>query len=243
MSEGLTEELADSGGNLDSVNDGIVDGAGEPDNGPAIERPEWLLDKYATGERSQDEAIMEQAKAYKEAEKRLGAFVGSPEEYSLALPDGMDGDVDTELQAYQEFMEIAKDSNMNNDTAQKLFEVFVGYQNQMVNQLETDYTEQRKLLGTNADDRISNLVSWAGNNLSEQQVEIMHTMTMTADQVEVLEAVISKTRNSKLPGSQQAPALQESYSWDDYHKAVGDPRYKTDSAFRQKHKRLASQLG
>ena len=159
------------------------------------------------------------------------------------MPDGVEGDVDTELAAYQEFIEEAKKSNMNNDTAQRLFNIFVGYQQSMVNQLETDYTEQRKLLGENADDRIRGLVSWAGNNLSEEQVEVMHTMTMTADQVEVLEAMISKTRNSKLPGSQQAPTLQESYSWDDYHKAVGDPRYKTDKVFRERHKRLASQLG
>ena len=243
MSESLTVEATESSEDLQGVEQATIEEVGDNNNAPAIDRPEWLLDKYATGERSQDEAIIEQAKAYKEAEKRLGAFVGAPEEYSLTLPDGVEGDVDTELAAYQEFMEVAKESNMNNDTAQRLFNIFVGYQQSMVNQLETDYTEQRKLLGENADDRIRGLVSWAGNNLSEEQVEVMHTMTMTADQVEVLEAMISKTRNSKLPGSQQAPTLQESYSWDDYHKAVGDPRYKTDKVFRERHKRLASQLG
>jgi hypothetical protein len=243
MSESLTVEATESSEDLQGVEQTTTEEVGDNNNAPAIDRPEWLLDKYATGERSQDEAIIEQAKAYKEAEKRLGSFLGAPEEYSLTLPDGVEGDVDTELAAYQEFIEEAKKSNMNNDTAQRLFNIFVGYQQSMVNQLETDYTEQRKLLGENADDRIRGLVSWAGNNLSEEQVEVMHTMTMTADQVEVLEAMISKTRNSKLPGSQQAPTLQESYSWDDYHKAVGDPRYKTDKVFRERHKRLASQLG
>jgi len=212
------------------------------DSGPAIERPEWLLDKYAVEGRSQDEAIMEQAKAYTEASKMLGSFTGAPEEYEFTMPEGIDGEIDHELETLQQFKEIAKESNMNNETAQKLFELFVGYQNQMTNQFQVDFNEQRKLLGENADDRIRNVVNWVSSNLPEGAIEVLESMTYTADQVEVLEAMIGKTRNSRVSGSQDAPPMQEAYTWDDYHKAVGDERYKTDKQFREKHRRLASQL-
>jgi len=75
MSESLTAEATESNEDLQGVDQSTTEAVSDDNNGPAIERPEWLLDKYATGERSQDEAIIEQAKAYKEAEKRLVAFV------------------------------------------------------------------------------------------------------------------------------------------------------------------------
>lgn len=237
------EAVAEEGGQVESQEGSLIsEQSPTVDNGPAIVRPEWLQDKYATQDRSQEEAIIEQAKAYNEAQKKLGAFTGAPEEYEFHLPEGVEGDIDTELEAYQAFQEVAKASNMNNETAQQLFEIFVGYQMQMGQQFETDFTEQRKLLGDNADERISNVVTWAGNNLSETEMQVLETMTMTADQIEVVEKLISKTRNSKVPGSQETSIPQQSYTWDDYHAAVGDPRYMSDKSFRERHKKMAAQL-
>lgn len=211
---------------------------------PSLERPEWLLDKYATEDRTIEEAMAEQAKAYNEAQKMLGSFTGAPDEdYALQLPDGMDGEIDTELPQYQAFTEWAKSNNLSEQGAQDLFNIFVSYQQDIGSQFETDFTEQRNLLGPQADQRITQVNTWLQNNLSESEMEAVQSMTYRADQIEVLEKLISKTRNSKLPSSQDAPPAENGYSWDDFHAAVGDPRWKTDTRFRDNHRRKAQALG
>ena len=47
---------------------------------PALERPEWLQDRYLAGNRGIEDAIAEQAKGYNELRKQLGGFTGAPEE-------------------------------------------------------------------------------------------------------------------------------------------------------------------
>ena len=55
MSESLTVEATESSEDLQGVEQTTTEEVGDNNNAPAIDRPEWLLDKYATGERSQDE--------------------------------------------------------------------------------------------------------------------------------------------------------------------------------------------
>lgn len=214
----------------------------EASKGPSVERPEWVLDKYATEDRSVEEAISEQAKAYVELQKQFGGFTGAPENYELAMPEGIEGEIDTELPQYQQFLEIAKNANMNQDTAQNLFNLFVEYQNENFGKDDIDLNAQKELLGPEADKRIQNLVSWAGNNLDQDDMATLESMTMTADQVQVLEKIIAKTRNTPTPKTHEVNAPVKGYSESDFHKDVGSERYRTDPKFRAEVRKRGAQL-
>lgn len=230
------------GGSLLSGVQPVAEAPAPESSGPAVERPEWVLDKYATADRSMDEAISEQAKAYVELQKQFGAFTGAPESYELAMPEGVEGEIDTELPQYQAFLEIAKEANMNNDTANQLFSLFVDYQNSITGQFDTDLNAQKELLGPEADQRISTVASWLGNNVDAKHMGAFETMTHTADQIEAIEALIAKTRNTPTPKTNQVTTPVQGYSESDFHADVGSDRYRTDSKFRAQVRKRGAQL-
>ena len=110
----------------------------------ALERPEWLQDRYLQGDRGIDEAIAEQAKGYNEIRKQLGGFTGAPEEYEFSLPEGIEGEIDENLPALQDFVDLAQKSNMSNETAQELFNIFVNYQQSIINEIGADAQQQKQ---------------------------------------------------------------------------------------------------
>lgn len=210
--------------------------------GPAVERPEWLQDKYMPEGRSLDEAISEQAKAYTEAQKMLGGFTGAPEEYQFNMPEGIEGDVDTELDAYKQFTEFAREQNMSQDAAQGLFNIFVGYQNSMIDQMQTDFNVEKEKLGPNADARIGAVMQWSQANMDNEQMAILETMTTSADQIAVLEHLISKTRNSMVPKTHETSAPVTGYSQSDFQRDVNSDRFRDDPAFRAEVRKKGANL-
>ena len=199
----------------------------------APETPEWLDGKYMEGGKTLQEAIEAQAKGAPGLRKMLGGFSGAPEEYEFSIPEGIEGEVDTELAQYQEFVEFAKESNMSNDTANRLFSMFVGYQNDMRNQVSIDVNEQKSALGDNADERLSNVAKWAGANLDDKDNNILLSMTSTADQVELIERLISKTRGTKVVSPQATEQAPVGFSRADFQAAVNSEKYSTDRAYRE----------
>jgi len=210
--------------------------------GPSVERPEWLLDKYATEDRDVNSAISEQAKAYVELQKQFGGFTGAPEEYSFELPEGLDGEIDTEMEAYQQFTELAKNANMSQETAQQLFNIFVGYQHSMTQQFEVDFNREREALGPQADQRIQSIAQWAGSNLDQNDMQVLESMAMRADQIEVLEKIIGKTRNTPIPKTNQVDAVPTGYTESQFHEDVNSEKYRTDRNFRAAVRKKAAGL-
>jgi hypothetical protein len=209
--------------------------------GPALERPEWLQDRYLAGDRGIEEAIKEQAKGYNELRKQLGGFTGAPEAYEFSLPEGAEGEIDAELPAYKEFLEIAKDANMSNETAQKLFNIFVGYQQSIINEIGADAQQQKQMLGEKADQRLAALSGWGMNNLSKEDMEAYSSMLTTASQVQLMEKIISKTRGTqmhKTGESSNMPAFTE----DDFRRAVQSERYYSDPAYRAEIQKKAQAI-
>ena len=245
MNEMDAEGSAGGGGSLLSTAAPVQAEApaeGVAPSGPAVERPEWLLDKYSTDGRDQSEAISEQAKAYVELQKQFGGFTGAPEDYEFSMPEGMEGTVDTELEAFQQFAALAKDSNMNQETAQQLFGIFVGYQNQIESQFDTDLNAEKERLGPQADQRIKSIANWAGNNLAGEDMETLESMTTTAAQIETLERIIGKTRNSPIPKTHEVSAAPTGFSQHDFDKAVTSDRFKTDAGYRADIRKKAANL-
>lgn len=211
-------------------------------DGPAVERPEWVLDKYATEDRSIEEAIGEQAKAYVELQKQFGGFEGAPDEYELTMPEGVEADIDTESDDYKKFIEIARTRNMNNETANELFQMFVESQHEQLGGIEANKQEQLALLGDKAKERIGAVVSWASNNLASEDMEVLESMTHTADQIQVLERIIGKTRNSPTPKTHEMNPAPQGFTQADFNAAIGSDKFKTDPAYRAEIRKKAAQL-
>ncbi len=209
---------------------------------PAIERPEWLLDKYVNDDRSQEESINEQAKAYTEAQKMLGGFTGAPEDYAFSLPEGLEGEVDTELEAYKSFVELAQTRNMSQDTAQELFSIFANYQQSQVQQNVIDINSEMEQLGPNAGQRLQALGGWGQNNLTPDENTVLESMTTNAGQVEVLEKIISMSKDTPIPKVHGETAVKTGYSIEDFQRDVQDERYYSDDNFRKQALKKASGL-
>lgn len=246
----MNEEIGDAGGQggslLGSVDSsaaasadtGVVGDTLAPvtpnvDQAPAIERPEWVLDKYATEGRDMNEAISEQAKAYVELQKQFGGFTGAPEEYEFSLPEGVEGEIDTELPLFGQFQEWAKKNNASNESANELFGLFVGYQNAMEESAATDFNAEKEKLGDQADQRINQVVQWAGANLEPADMATLETMTMNAEQIGLVEKLIGKTRNTQtIKTHQDVSPVVSGFTEADFREAVASEKFQNDPKYR-----------
>jgi hypothetical protein len=247
MSEEITEEVNDG---LDNTE---VDGEaswywqnGVPGEGEA---PEWLKPKY--------QSVADQAKAYTALESRFGSFTGAPEAYEVPgaeyfmkdidLPEGVDFNLDESDPLLASFSELAKEMNLSQDGYNKMVGLYIKQQvNDYGAQME-EKANQKKLLGENADQRLTAIAQWGRNNLDEDGYAKLEESLQTAAAVEVVEALIAKTRNAKVPTSSQvqgAPGItKEDYDAEFAKKGPnGEWLYQTDPAHRSKVRKMADRL-
>jgi hypothetical protein len=186
------------------------------------ERPEWLKEKYKT--------VEDQAKAYNDAEKKLGGFAGSPEgEYEMNVPEGVSGEFDMEDPRIEWFQNAAKESNMSQETFDQMLGGFVKME-QEANDPEAAKNIELQALGKNANARLTDLGDWGKGNLTADEYEGFKGLATTAQGVSVLEALIAKTAEGKMPTSNtvRAPSITQE-ALDDM---IKDPRYKESKAYR-----------
>lgn len=178
--------------------EGLLDGEaakwfyadGSPGTG---EPPEWFkAAKYKT--------VEEQAKAYGELEKRLGAFSGAPKDgkYEFKLPEGVQGELDPEHPLVVGFNKWALEKNVSNEAYNELLGMFAQYEAA----LAPDMGEVLKRVGEKADERIANVNNWARANLQADSFGLVKEALSgaNADVVfKAIEAVIAKTRQPVLP--------------------------------------------
>lgn len=212
--------------------------------------PEWLkTSKYGS--------VAEQAKAYTELEKRFGSFTGAPEEYELPepkdllgdveLPEGVDMNLAPDDPLLVRFMGEAKEMGINQEGFNKLVGLYVQQQANDYADSLTSAADEKKMLGDNADARLKNLADWGKSNLDEDMFGKYVSALTTAAAVEVIEHLVQKTRNSKLPNPadiQTAPAFTKA----DYDEAMnkrgpnGEWLYQTDPAYRAKVQKMGEQI-
>lgn len=185
--EGQGGQEAQQGGNLLDGQDAgwfFAEGlAGEGD------RPEWFkADKYKT--------VAEQAKAYAEAERRLGGFTGAPEQYEVNLPEGVEGEFDMDHPVLQRFMETAKEANMSQATFEQLLGTFVEYE---ASAAGVDMETQKKALGPRADQRLADVRDFLSRNLEENQFAALKGSLVTAEAVEAVESLIALSKAKAPP--------------------------------------------
>lgn len=170
--------------------------------------PEWFLSEGVKGEgpvpdwykADKYKSVGEQAKAYAELEKRLGAFTGAPKDgkYEFNMPEGIDGSLDLEHPLIGSFTEWAKENQMSQGAYTQVLSMLAEYELS----LAPDISEVKKQVGENADQRIAAVSSWAKANLKPDEYETVRKATAGANAAEVfksMEALIAKTRQVRLP--------------------------------------------
>ena len=220
----MSEE--DAGSLLDVGGDGAVS---EPSDSPNFywaenvagegDKPEFLLDKYGS--------VADQAKAYPELQKKLGGFTGAPESY--ALPDDVSDD---DAEYVKALVEAAADSNMNQETFDRIMEIGEGI---LSAKEEMDRDVEIEKLGENAEGRLQAVAQFLQNNLGDKYDELQFAVN-NADVVMLLEEVIKATAPAKLPTAATESAGKVTQA--DIDSAVakkdaeGNVRYYTDEAYR-----------
>lgn len=212
----------------------------EPDFG-------FVLDKYRADGRSDQDAAMEQAKAYKELQSKFGAFTGAPDDYELALSEEMSERIDIEDYKDDPILEearsMAKEMGINNDGFNKLTELYFKGQLADIDAMENVREEEMKALGSRAQARLENITAWASSNFDAETNEKIGGLLTSAQNVEVVEALIAKSRNApQVNDVNPAPAISHSelVAMQTAKDEFGNPKM-NDPEYRAKVQKLYSQ--
>ncbi len=214
---------------------------------------DWYLSEGVKGEGEQPEyfnsskykTLSDQAKAYPELAKKLGAYTGSPEEYKLEVPEDLADSIsiDTDSEPTKEFLSYAKENGITQEFMDKMMNYHTGALNEALGDLIPNREDEMALLGSEAAGRIKNVSDWGMANLSQDQFDAMRNVATSAQGVELIEALIGKTKNAAMPTNSTPPpgmtpsALKEMrFAVNDkgQRKTETDPDYKkeVDKAYK-----------
>jgi len=200
------------------------------------ERPEWLPEKYSSGE--------DLAKAYKELESKLGtkeedirnklleeiqteAFGDRPESAGdYQLPDI----VDDELAVDNELLQWWSEHSFENGYGQEEFQKGIEMYAQAVNGSQPDLEAEASKLGDNANDRIQAASMFANKFFPEQSLPAIERMCESHEGILALEAIMEATKDGSFSDGTQ-PTGQTTQA--ELDQMMQDPRYwdKNDTAY------------
>lgn len=195
------------------------------------EKPDWFKsEKYATA--------ADQAKAYAEAEKRLGAFKGAPENYDLSLPDHPDIKFSAEDPALKGFLESAKKNGVSQEYVSELLTTYAHAMTANI----PDPDAEIAALGPNGKQDIQILAQWGNTAFSPEEFGVFKSMLTTAAAVRFFEKVRGMTTAGDVAPPANTAVTRETEQ--QVRDAVSDPRYDTDPNFRADVKRrMAAAIG
>lgn len=175
-----------------------------------VESPnyDFVLDKYRADGRTEQDAALEQAKAYVDLQKKFGSFQGAPEVYELQLSEALTEkgfELDTDDPLYQEISETVKEMGMNNEGFNKLMNLYAA--SKLAEQDAYDQKAQEELSKLpDGERRIENLTSYFKANFDSGIVEALDSVPFSAPLVQVLEAAIANGRPSPMSANDAEPA-------------------------------------
>ena len=195
------------------------------------QRPEWLPEKYNTGE--------DLAKAYKELESKLGtkeedirskiieeiqteAFSERPESAGdYQLPDI----VNEELAVDNELLKWWADHSYENGFSQEEFNKGIEMYAQAVGSEEPDLDAEAAKLGDNANDRIQAASMFANKFFPAEAIPAVERMCESHEGILALEAVMEAMKDGSFTAETQSTAGQ---SEAELREMMNDPRYWKD---------------
>ena len=198
---------------------------GKPGEG---ERPEWLNPKYKN--------TVEQAKGYAEAQKKLGAMKGAPDEYDLSVAEMPDVSFTKDDPLMAEFLDSAKKNNVSQEYVSELLKTYVN----MAKANQPDPQKELEKLGVNAKQDIQVLAQWGDNNLSKEESQLFKNMMTTADSVRLFEKIRGiSSRADTAPGNPKTPRETK----EQVLRMMHDPQYDVDESYRDLVREKLAQFG
>jgi len=200
------------------------------------ERPEWLPEKYSSGE--------DLAKAYKELESKLGgkeedirsklleeiqteAFSDRPESAGdYQLPDIVDDDLAVDNELLQWWSEHSFENGYGQEEFQKGIEMYA----QAINGSQPDLEAESAKLGDNANDRIQAASMFANKFFPQESLPAIERMCESHEGILALEAIMEATKDGSFSEGTQ-PTGQTTQA--ELDQMMNDPRYwdKNDTAY------------
>jgi hypothetical protein len=200
------------------------------------ERPEWLPEKYSSGE--------DLAKAYKELESKLGskeedirnklleeiqteAFGDRPDSAGdYQLPDIVDDDLAVDNELLQWWSEHSFENGYGQEEFQKGIEMYA----QAVNGSQPDLEAEASKLGDNANDRIQAASMFENKFFPEKSLPAIERMCESHEGILALEAIMEATKDGSFSDGTQ-PTGQTTQA--ELDQMMQDPRYwdKNDTAY------------
>ena len=197
------------------------------------EVPDWfMVDKY--------KSVDEQAKAYPELAKRFGGFEAAPEDY--AMPEGYE-----ETPMDDGLLDIVKAFGKEHQMGQGAFNELVSKATEyQMQQSEQSMAKALETLGENAEARISNVNDWLNVNAPKEIVEMIIPMANSAESIQALEFLISKTKGSKVADNNaqqtEKPSQAEYSNMLMAKDAGGNLRISTDPEYKAKIDKLTLEM-
>jgi len=195
------------------------------------ERPEWLPEKYTSGE--------DLAKAYKELESKLGgkeedirnklleeikteSFSERPESSGdYQLPES----VDEELAVDNDLLKWWSEHSFENGYSQDEFKKGIEMYAEAVNGAQPDMDAESAKLGDNANDRIQAASMFATKFFPEDAMPAIERMCETHEGIIALESVMEAMKDGSFAGSGQGTA---GATEQELREMMNDPRYWKD---------------
>lgn len=157
--------------------------------------------------------------------EKMGAFKGAPEgDYELA--EGVDSTPRLEA-----LMKYGKDNQLSNEALNDIINIDKEAQ---ARETETYIAEQKEMLGTDAETRLSNISDWARASLGEDSMDAFNGMITSAKGVELMENLMKQTQGTAQAPSQQRESVdsetlkQMRFAKDEFggRKMSSDPTYR-----------------
>jgi hypothetical protein len=192
------------------------------DNTPGQgDRPDWLEVKY--------NKVSDQAKAYKELEKKLGNNP-APEDYDW----GSYKDVfDVENPHLASLKSKAKEMRLSQEAFNNLVDPLAKYHQSLLPDTDAEIAK----LGEHANAKIDTVNRWASNHLSEKSLDTLGKVSNTAEMVELMDEIrqLHHQTISKVPSSMNnvgmkatviTPEMVQREIETNYAKYSNDPDYR-----------------
>lgn len=199
------------------------------------EKPEWLPEKFNSGE--------DLAKAYSELQKKFSQGKHkAPEQYDESV--FADAGIPEDDELYSTYKDWAKENGISQSAFDELAGKFISMAGEETAAAEVSYKEEYEKLGNNADAVIKSMTDWASSLVrkgvwSQDDFDEFKIMGGTAQGLRALQKVRSYYGDKQIPVD-VAP-LAGAPSKEELMAMVGKPEYQTDPAYRIKVEKMFEQ--
>jgi len=191
--------------------------SGDPPASSGTERPEWLPEEF-WGDNGFNQDALEALKSRPEPQADVPA---SAEAYKLPEIEGFDAE---KAGASPLFAALRKNAHANG-MGQAAFEATIkDYVEGESARAEEYEAEQKKLLGSNADQRLKALGTWLDSSLPPEKANALRAMATNADAVAGLEELMNS--KAKIPPRGDPPAPKPAKTKDEIRKLMQSDAYR-----------------